>query len=59
LGKSFFTGKDFVDNQDRLMSALKGVVTPVGQAQRLFGTEDTTQLNAWLSWLGSPVRKYN
>ena len=59
LGKSFFTGKDFADNQDRLMSALKGVVTPVGQAQRLFGTEDTTQLNAWLSWLGSPVRKYN
>jgi len=59
LGKSFFTGKDFIDNQDRLMSALKGVVTPVGQAQRLFGTEDTTQLNAWLSWLGSPVRKYN
>lgn len=58
-GKSAFTGKEFDTNQERLMAALVGLAPPAGQAERLVGRDGLSQLNAWLGYLGSPIRKYN
>jgi hypothetical protein len=58
-GKSAFTGKEFDTSQDRLMAALTGLAPTVGQADRLVANEGLSQLNAWLGYLGSPIRKYN
>jgi hypothetical protein len=58
-GKSAFTGKEFDTSQDRLMAALTGLAPTVGQADRLVANEGLSQLNAWLGYMGSPVRKYN
>jgi len=58
-GRSAFTGKEFEDGQDRLMQALLGLAPPAGQAERLFGRDGLSQLNAWLGYMGSPIRKYN
>jgi len=58
-GKSAFTGKEFDTGQERLMAALVGLAPPAGQAERLVGRDGLSQLNAWLGYLGSPIRKYN
>lgn len=58
-GKSAFTGKEFDTNQERLMAALVGLAPPAGQAERLVGRDGLSQLNAWLGYMGSPIRKYN
>lgn len=58
-GSNAFTGKEFETGQDRLMAALLGLAPPVGQAERLFGRDGLSQLNAWLGYMGSPIRKYN
>ncbi len=58
-GKSAFTGKEFETGQDRLMAALVGLAPPAGQAERLVGRDGLSQLNAWLGYMGSPIRKYN
>lgn len=59
LGENVFTGTEFKTPQDRLAAILRGAAPPVGQSERLFGKDGLSQLNAWLSYLGSPVRKYN
>lgn len=59
MGESAFTGKEFETPQDRLLAALRAAAPPAGQAERLFANEGLSQLNAWLGYLGSPVRKYN
>ena len=59
MGASAFTGTEFKTPQDRLAAILRAGVPPVGQGERLFGKEGLSQLNAWLGYLGSPVRKYN
>jgi hypothetical protein len=59
IGASAFTGTEFKTPQDRLAAILRAGVPPVGQGERLFGKEGLSQLNAWLGYLGSPVRKYN
>ena len=58
-GSNAFTGKEFETGQDRLMAALLGLAPPAGQAERLFGRDGLSQLNAWLGYMGSPIRKYN
>ena len=57
-GENAFTGKQFETGQDRLMAALLGIAPPAGQAERLFGRDGLSQLNAWLGYTGSPIRKY-
>lgn len=59
LGENVFTGTEFKTPQDRLAAILRNAAPPVGQSERLFGKDGLSQLNAWLSYLGSPVRKYN
>ena len=60
IGKDIFTGKEFTGTQDRLLNALRGAVPTAGQADRLLLNDNPmSQLNAWLSYLGSPIRKYN
>ena len=59
LGENVFTGTEFKTPQDRLAAILRSAAPPVGQSERLFGKDGLSQLNAWLSYLGSPVRKYN
>jgi hypothetical protein len=60
IGKDVFTEKEFTGTQDRLLNALRGAVPSAGQADRLLLNDNPmSQLNAWLSYLGSPIRKYN
>jgi hypothetical protein len=59
LGRNAYNGKDYATPQDRLKAALTGFVPPAQQADKLANTEGLSQLNAWLGYLGSPVRKYN
>lgn len=60
MGKDAFTGKEFTGTQDRLLNALRGAVPPAQQTDRLLLNDNSmSQLNAWLSYLGSPIRKYN
>jgi hypothetical protein len=60
MGKDAFTGKEFTGTQDRLLNALRGAVPPAQQTDRLLLNDNPmSQLNAWLSYLGSPIRKYN
>jgi hypothetical protein len=59
MGKTAFSGKKLDDTQERILAALRAGAPPAGQAERLFATDGLSQLNAWLGYLGSPVRKYN
>jgi hypothetical protein len=59
MGETTFTETPLETPQDRLLAALRAAAPPVGQAERLFANEGLSQLNAWLGYLGSPVRKYN
>jgi hypothetical protein len=60
IGKDTFTGKEFTGTQDRLLNALRGIAPPAQQFDKLITNDNPmSQLNAWLSYLGSPIRKYN
>jgi hypothetical protein len=58
LGRSVFTGNTLDDPQERLIHILKGFVPPVQMGDRLIGSEGDAAKNAWLSFVGSPVRTY-
>ena len=58
-GKTFFGDKKMEGSQERLMQLLQGALPPAKFADRLFNTEGEAQKNAWLSFLGSPVKQYN
>ena len=59
MGETAFGGKPLTTTEERVLAALRATAPPVGQAERLFANEGLSQLNAWLGYLGSPVRKYN
>jgi hypothetical protein len=60
MGRDAFTEKEFTGTQDRLLNALRSVAPPASQVDRLILNDNPmSQLNAWLGYLGSPVRKYN
>lgn len=59
MGETTFTEKPLTTTEERVLAALRATAPPVGQAERLFANEGLSQLNAWLGYLGSPVRKYN
>lgn len=58
LGRSVFTGNTLDDPKERLIHILKGFVPPVQMGDRLIGSEGDAAKNAWLSFVGSPVRTY-
>jgi hypothetical protein len=58
-GKTFFGDKKMEGPQERLTQLLQGALPPAKFADRLFNTEGEAQKNAWLSFLGSPVKQYN
>jgi hypothetical protein len=58
LGRSVFTGNPLDSPQERLIHILKGFVPPVQMGDRLIGSEGDAAKNAWLSFVGSPVRTY-
>ena len=58
LGRSVFTGNPLDNPQERLIHILKGFVPPVQMGDRLIGSEGDAAKNAWLSFVGSPVRTY-
>ena len=58
-GKTFFGDKKMEGSQERLTQLLQGALPPAKFADRLFNTEGEAQKNAWLSFLGSPVKQYN
>ena len=58
LGRSVFTGNPLENPQERLIHILKGFVPPVQMGDRLIGSEGDAAKNAWLSFVGSPVRTY-
>ena len=58
LGRSVFTGNSLDNPQERLIHILKGFVPPVQMGDRLIGSEGDAAKNAWLSFVGSPVRTY-
>jgi hypothetical protein len=58
LGRSVFTGNTLDNPQERLIHILKGFVPPVQMGDRLIGSEGDAAKNAWLSFVGSPVRTY-
>lgn len=60
LGRDNFTGKEFTGTQDRLLDMLRSTLPPAQQVDRLITNDNPmSKLNAWLGYLGSPVRKYN
>jgi hypothetical protein len=60
MGRDAFTEKEFTGTQDRLLNILRSVAPPAQQVDRLITNDNPmSQLNAWLGYLGSPVRKYN
>ena len=58
LGRSVFTGQELTTPRERLEHMLKGGIPPLNQGDRLFGSEGDSAKNAWLSYIGSPVRTY-
>jgi len=59
-GRDSYSGRKFTDVEDRLLNALTGIAPPAQQAEKLILNDNPmSQLNAWLGYLGSPVRKYN
>ena len=58
LGRFVFTGNPLDNPQERLIHILKGFVPPVQMGDRLIGSEGDAAKNAWLSFVGSPVRTY-
>jgi hypothetical protein len=60
MGKDVYTEKEFDGTQDRLLNALRGIAPPAQQFDKLVTNDNPmSQLNAWLSYMGSPIRKYN
>jgi hypothetical protein len=60
LGRDNFTGKEFTGTQDRLLNVLRSTLPPAQQVDRLITNDNPmSKLNAWLGYMGSPVRKYN
>ena len=59
-GRDSYTGKEFEGVDDRLINALTSLVPPAQQADKLVLNDNPmSKLNAWLSYMGSPIRKYN
>jgi len=67
LGRSVYTGKGFDTDKNvftdssieaRVLAGLKAFIPTANQYDRLFNTEGGTQRNAWMSYLGSPVKIY-
>ena len=58
IGRSTFTGQEYDTPRDRLEHILKGGIPIFNQGDRLFGSEGDSLKNAWLSYIGSPVRTY-
>jgi hypothetical protein len=59
-GRDSYTGREFAGVDDRLMNALTSLVPPAQQADKLIMNDNPmSKLNAWLSYMGSPIRKYN
>ena len=59
-GRDSYTGKKFEGVDDRLINALTSLVPPAQQTDKLILNDNPmSKLNAWLSYMGSPIRKYN
>lgn len=59
-GSDSYTGRKFEGVDDRLINALTSLVPPAQQADKLVLNDNPmSKLNAWLSYMGSPIRKYN
>jgi hypothetical protein len=59
-GRDSYTGKKFEGVDDRLLNALTSIAPPAQQFDKLIANDNPmSKLNAWLSYMGSPIRKYN
>ena len=58
FGQSFYSGKELDTASARIGHVAKGLVVTANMLDNLFLTDDQKQKNAWLSFLGSPVRQY-
>ena len=58
LGRNLYNDKSLEGFGDRSTHVLQGLLPPLKYADRLFGTEGEQQRNAFLSFLGSPVKQY-
>ena len=59
-GRDSYSGKKFETGNDRLLNALTSLVPPAQQVDKLVMNDNPmSKLNAWLGYMGSPIRKYN
>jgi hypothetical protein len=59
-GRDSYSGTKFTDANDRLLNALTSIAPPAQQFDKLITNDNPmSQLNAWLGYFGSPIRKYN
>jgi hypothetical protein len=59
-GRDSYSGTKFTDANDRLLNALTSLVPPAQQVDKLVMNDNPmSKLNAWLGYMGSPIRKYN
>ena len=59
-GRDSYSGTKFTDANDRLLNALTSIAPPAQQFDKLITNDNPmSKLNAWLSYMGSPIRKYN
>jgi len=60
IGRDSYSGTKFTDANDRLLNALTSIAPPAQQFDKLITNDNPmSQLNAWLGYFGSPIRKYN
>jgi hypothetical protein len=59
-GRDSYSGKKFEGVDDRLLNALTSIAPPAQQFDKLITNDNPmSKLNAWLGYMGSPIRKYN
>lgn len=59
-GRDSYSGKKFEGVDDRLLNALTSIAPPAQQFDKLIANDNPmSKLNAWLGYMGSPIRKYN